>query len=124
MKDLKDILRRSVKSGFDLSFVQNHNDKALLQCLYDYLVKNYYFCSMEDGIVYVGINIVEDIAEVTIVNKTMKVKALTDKGFFEVLLSLFKYVKHLSSSLEEIPQEDISTETDDDDEESSEEMWL
>lgn len=124
MKDLKDILRRSVKSGFDLSFVQNHNDKALLQCLYDYLVKNYYFCSMEDGIVYVGINIVEDIAEVTIVNKTMKVKALTDKGFFEVLLSLFKYVKHLSSSIEEIPQEDISTETDDDDEESSEEMWL
>lgn len=124
MKDLKDILRRSVKSGFDLSFVQNHNDKALLQCLYDYLVKNYYFCSMENGIVYVGINIVEDIAEVTIVNKTMKVKALTDKGFFEVLLSLFKYVKHLSSSIEEIPQEDISTETDDDDEESSEEMWL
>lgn len=83
MKDLKDILRRSVKSGFDLSFVQNHNDKALLQCLYDYLVKNYYFCSMENGIVYVGINIVEDIAEVTIVNKTMKVKALTDKGFLK-----------------------------------------
>tara|TARA_B100000287_G_scaffold227381_1_gene214467 strand:- start:513 stop:887 length:375 start_codon:yes stop_codon:yes gene_type:complete len=124
MKDLKDILRRSVKNGFDLSFAKNYNDKKLLQALYDYLVKNYYFCSMENGIVYVGINIVEDIAEVTIKDKTMKVKSLTDKGFFEVLLSLFKYVKHLSSSIEEMSEEDIPTETDDDDEESSEEMWL
>ena len=124
MKDLKDILRRSVKNGFDLSFAKTYNDKKLLQALYDYLVKNYYFCSMENGIVYVGINIVEDIAEVTIKDKTMKVKSLTDKGFFEVLLSLFKYVKHLSSSIEEMSEEDIPTETDDDDEESSEEMWL
>ena len=123
MKDLKDILRRSVKNGFDLSFAKTYNDKKLLQALYDYLVKNYYFCSMENGIVYVGINIVEDIAEVTIKDKTMKVKSLTDKGFFEVLLSLFKYVKHLSSSIEEMSEEDIPTETDDEDE-SSEEMWL
>tara|TARA_R100001509_G_C4814697_1_gene197636 strand:- start:165 stop:539 length:375 start_codon:yes stop_codon:yes gene_type:complete len=124
MKDLKDILKRSIKSGFDLSFAETYNDKKLLQGLYDYLVKNYYFCSMEDGIVYVGINIVDDIAEVTIEDKTMRVKALTDKGFFEVLLSLFKYVKHLSSSIEEMSEEDIPTETDDDEEESSEEMWL
>jgi len=124
MRNLKDILRRSVKNGFDLSFAKNHNDKKLLQGLYDYLVKNHYFCSMDDGIVYVGINIVDDIAEVTIKNKTMRVKALTDKGFFEVLLSLFKYVKHLSSFIEEMSEEDIPTETDDEDEESSEEMWL
>ena len=124
MRNLKDILKRSIKSGFDLSFVQNSNDKKLLQGLYDYLVRNHYFCSMEDNIVYVGINIVEDIAEVTIEDKTMRVKALTDKGFFEVLLSLFKYVKHLSSFIEEISEEDIPTETDDEDEESSEEMWL
>mgnify|MGYP003140721648 CR=1 FL=1 len=124
MRNLKDILKRSIKSGFDLSFVQNSNDKKLLQGLYDYLVRNHYFCSMEDNMVYVGINIVEDIAEVTIEDKTMRVKALTDKGFFEVLLSLFKYVKHLSSFIEEISEEDIPTETDDEDEESSEEMWL
>ena len=124
MKKLKDILRRSVQSGFDLSFVENYNEKKLLQGLYDFLVRNHYYCSMEDGVVYVGINVVEDIAEVRIENKTMKVKPLTDKGFFEVLVSLFKYVKHLSSFLEEMSEEDIPTETDDEDEESSEEMWL
>ena len=124
MKSLKDILRRSVKNGFDLSFVENYNEKVLLQGLYEFLIKNYYYCSMEDGIIYVGIDIVEDIAEVRIVNKTMKVKPLKEKGFFEVLVSLFKYVKYLSSSMDEMPQEDISTETDDEDEESSEEMWL
>ena len=124
MKDLKDILKRSIKSGFDLSFVEKSSDKKLLQGLYDYLVRHHYFCSMEDGIVYVGINIVDDIAEVTITDKTMKVKALSDKGFFEVLLSLFKYVRYLSSFLEEMSEEDIPTETDDDEDESSEEMWL
>lgn len=124
MKDLKEILRRSVKNGFDLSFVKNYNEKKLLQGLYDFLIKSHYFCSMEDGVIYVGINIVEDIAEVTIFDKVMRVKPLTEKGFFEVLVSLFKYVKHLASLKEEELQEDISTETDDEDEESSEEMWL
>ena len=124
MKDLKDILRRSIKSGFDLSFAEKQSDKRLLQGLYDYLIKNQYYCSMEDGIVYVGIDIVEDIVQVTIKNKTMKVKPLTDKGFFEILVSLFKYVKHLASEVEQNPDEDISTETDEHDEESSEEMWL
>ena len=125
MKDLKSILRRSVKNGFDLSFVQNYNEKTLMQGLYEYLIKNYYFCSMENGVIYVGIDIVEDIAEVRISNKTMKVKPLKEKGFFEVLVSLFKYIKHLASSTEEESEEDISTEIDDyDDDESSEEMWL
>lgn len=122
MKDLKSILKRSVKNGFDLSFVQNYNEKAVLQGLYEFLIKNHYFCSMESGVVYVGINVVEDIVEVRIENKTMKVTPLSDKGFFEILVSLFKYVKHLSSLIEEISEEDISTETDDD--ESSEELWL
>ena len=124
MKDLKDILRRSIKSGFDLSLAEKQSDKRLLQGLYDYLIKNQYYCSMEDGIVYVGINIVEDIVEVTIKDKTMRVKPLVDKGFFEVLVSLFKYVKHLASEMEKDLDEDISTETDEHDEESSEEMWL
>lgn len=124
MRDLKSILKRSVKNGFDLSFVENYNEKKLLQGLYDYLVRNQYYCSMENSVVYVGINVVEDIAEIRIKDKTMKVKPLTDKGFFEVLVSLFKYVKYLSSFIEEMSEEDIPTETDEDDEESSEEMWL
>tara|TARA_R100000030_G_scaffold5869_1_gene3982 strand:- start:13 stop:384 length:372 start_codon:yes stop_codon:yes gene_type:complete len=123
MDDLKDILRRSVKNGFDLSFVKDYNEKTVLQSLYEYLVKNFYYCSMENNVLYVGIDIVEDIAEVKIENKNMKVKPLKQKGFFEILLSLFKFVKFLSSANieKEIEDDDMSTEVD---EESSEEMWL
>ena len=125
MKDTKDILRRAMKHGFDLSFIENYNEKRVMQGLYHYLVKNHYYCSMEDGVIYVGIDIVQDIAEVTISNKTMKVKPITDKGFFDVLISLFKYIRFTSSIEEkEIIEEDISTEIDEDDDESSEEMWL
>jgi len=123
MKDLKDILRRSVKNGFDLSFVKDYNEKKIFQDLYEYLVRNYYYCSMEDGVIYIGIDIIEDIAKVKIENKCMKVKPIKEQGFFEILLSLFKFIKYLSSSniKQELEEEDISTETDD---ESSEEMWL
>ena len=123
MKDLKNILRRSVKNGFDLSFVKDYNEKKIFQDLYEYLVKDYYYCSMENGVIYIGIDIIEDIAQVRIENKSMKVKPIREKGFFEILLSLFKFVKYLSSSniKQELDDEDMSTETDD---ESSEEMWL
>ena len=113
-----------MKNGFDLSFVNNYNEKEILQNLYDYLVRNYYYCSMEDGIIYIGIDIVEDTAKVKIENKCLKVKPIKENGFFEILLTLFKFIKYLSSSniKKELDEEDISTETDDD--ESSEEMWL
>jgi len=126
VRDLKDIIRRAVKNGFDLSFVKNYDEKAILQGLYDFLVKNKYYCSMDGDVIYVGPDIIEDVAEITIKNKTMRVKALTDRGFFDTLVTLFKYIKHLSVQLEEDSDDDISTETDDfkDDDESSEEMWL
>ena len=123
MKDLKNILRRSVKNGFDLSFVKDYNEIKIFQDLYEYLIKDYYYCSMENGVIYIGIDIIEDIAQVRIENKSMKVKPIKEKGFFEILLSLFKFVKYLSSSniKQQLDDEDMSTETDD---ESSEEMWL
>ena len=123
MKNMKDILRRSMKNGFDLSFVNDYNEKQILQSLYDYLVTNYYYCSMEDGIIYVGIDIVEDIAKIKIEDMCLKVKPIKENGFFEILLTLFKFIKYLSSIniKKELDDEDISTETDD---ESSEEMWL
>lgn len=126
MRSLKNIIRRAIDNGFDLSFVKNYDEKALLQGLYDFLIKNKYYCSMDGDVIYVGPDIIEDVAEVRITNKTMRIKALTDRGFFDTLVTLFKYVKHLSEQVGEDSEEDISTETDelDDDEESSEEMWL
>jgi len=125
MRSLKNIIRRAIDNGFDLSFVKNYDEKALLQGLYDFLIKNKYYCSMDGDVIYVGPDIIEDVAEVRITNKTMRIKALTDRGFFDTLVTLFKYVKHLSDQVGEDSEEDISTETDElDDDESSEEMWL
>tara|TARA_R100000908_G_C3603815_1_gene57477 strand:+ start:29 stop:412 length:384 start_codon:yes stop_codon:yes gene_type:complete len=127
MRDLKDIIRRAMKNGFDLSFVKNYNERALLQGLYDFLIKNHYYCSMDRDVIYVGSDIIEDTAEVRIKNKTMFVKVLTERGFFDTLVTLFKYVKHLADQLEEEDsEEDVSTETDElqDDDDSSEELWL
>lgn len=127
MRDLKNIIRRAIDNGFDLSFVKNYDEKQLLQGLYDFLVKNKYYCSMDGDVIFVGPDIIEDVAEIRIENKTMRVKALTDRGFFDTLVTLFKYIRHLSEQVTEDSDEDISTETDelkDDDDESSEEMWL
>ena len=123
MKDTKLILKRAMKHGFDLSFIRNYNEKKIIQGLYDFLITNHYYCSLENGVVYVGIEIVEDVAEVSVENKTMKIKPLVEKGFFDVLITLFKYIKFVSSTEDEDSDDDgdISTETDDD---SSEEMWL
>lgn len=127
MRDLKNIIRRAIDNGFDLSFVKNYDEKQLLQGLYDFLVKNKFYCSMDGDVIFVGPDIIEDVAEIRIENKTMRVKALTDRGFFDTLVTLFKYIRHLSEQVTEDSDEDISTETDelkDDDDESSEEMWL
>jgi len=122
MKDMKDVIRRAIKNGFDLSFIENYNERKITQGLYDYLVRQKYYCSMEDNVIYVGPDIIEDVAEITIKNKVMHVKPLTDKGFFDTLIALFKYIQYLSQSQEEKEEDDISTEHDDDD--SSEELWL
>ena len=124
MTNMKDVIKRAIKNGFDLGFVRNYNEKRVFQGLYDFLVREKYFCSMEDNVIYVGPDILEDVAEIRIEDKVMKVKPLTDRGFFDTLVTLFKYIKHLSDVSDEMLEEDISTETDDDDDESSEEMWL
>ena len=122
MRDMKDIIKRAIKNGFDLSFVENYNERKITQGLYDYLVRQKYYCSMEGNVIYVGPDIIEDVAKIRIENKTMHVKPLTDNGFFETLITLFKYIQYLSQTQEEREEDDISTEHDDDD--SSEELWL
>lgn len=123
MKDLKDIIRRAIKNGFDLSFIENYNERKVTQGLYDYLIRQRYFCSMEEDVIYVGPDIIEDAAEIRIRDRVMYVKPLSERGFFDTLVTLFRYIQYLSKSQEERTEDDISTEYDDDDE-SSEELWL
>ena len=123
MTNLKKIIKRAMKHGFDLSFIKNYNERTIFQGLYEYLLKNKYYCSMEDGVIYVGPDIIEDVAEVRIEKQTMKVTPLTENGFFDVLVTLFKYISHVAALEEEKGEEDISTE-DVVDDESSEDLWL
>ena len=124
MTNLKKIIKRAMKHGFDLSFIKNYNERTIFQGLYEYLLKNKYNCSMEDGVIYVGPDIIEDVAEVRIEKQTMKVTPLTENGFFDVLVTLFKYISHVAALEEEKGEEDISTEDAVDDDESSEDLWL
>lgn len=123
MTNLKKIIKRAMKHGFDLSFIKNYNERTIFQGLYEYLLKNKYYCSMEDGVIYVGPDIIEDVAEVRIEKQTMKVTPLTENGFFDLLVTLFKYISHVAALEEEKGEEDISTE-DVVDDESSEDLWL
>ena len=123
MTNLKKIIKRAMKHGFDLSFIKNYNERTIFQGLYEYLLKNKYYCSMEDDVIYVGPDIIEDVAEVRIEKQTMKVTPLTENGFFDVLVTLFKYISHVAALEEEKGEEDISTE-DAADDESSEDLWL
>ena len=73
---------------------------------------------------YVGYNIIEDVAEISVFGSTMKITPLQEQGFFDIFVELFRYIRILSDSRDnKIKQEDASTE-DYSEEESSEEWWL
>jgi len=119
MSNLKNILKRAIKNGFDLSYIPNYRPRTLRNGLYDYLVESKFYCYMEEERIFVGINILDDIAEVYLEDTTMKVVPLSEVGFFDLLVHLFKYIGIASK---EKPEEEETTESLDDD--SSEEIWL
>ena len=119
MPSLRNTIKRAIKNGFDLSYLPNYNPKHFRNGLYQYLVENNFFCYMEDDKIFVGVDILEDIAEVIVEDMTMKVHPLKEGGFFDLLVHLFKYIGIASK---EKPEEEETTESLDDD--SSEEIWL
>jgi len=119
MSNLKDILKRAIKNGFDLSYIPNYRPRTFRNGLYDYLVESKFYCYMEDERIFVGVDILDDIAEIYLEDTTMKVVPLSEVGFFDLLVHLFKYIGIASK---EKPEEEETTESLDDD--SSEEIWL
>lgn len=119
MSNLKNILKRAIKNGFDLSYIPDYRPRTFRNGLYDYLVESKFYCYMEDERIFVGVDILEDIAEVYLEDSTMKVVPLSEVGFFDLLVHLFKYIGIASK---EKPEEEETTESLDDD--SSEEIWL
>ena len=125
MSSVKVILKRALKHGFDLSSIPNYNPKKFKDGLYDHLVKMHFIVFEEEASIIVGYDVFEEIAEVTINDTTMKIKPLTETGFFEILLELFRYVG-IAAETSETTQPKVSTEatTEELDSESSGELWL
>ena len=74
---------------------------------------------------YVGYNIIEDVAKVTVFDTTMRITPLQEEGFFDILIELFKFISITAKlTILDKKTEDISTEDYSDDDDSSEEMWL
>ena len=123
--EVNSILKRALKDGFNLEGLPNYSPRSFINSLYEHLVKNHYIVYEEAGIMYVGYNIVDDVAKITVSGSTMKIKPLQEEGFFDILIELFRYISRVAKiSLTEEKTEDASTEDYSDDDESSEELWL
>jgi hypothetical protein len=126
MSNVKKILKRAIKHGFDLASVPNYTAHSFKTGLFEFLVEENFCVFEEDGELYVGYDPFLDIAKVSIEGFTMKVLPLSDEGFFEILIQLFKYIT-VACKIEEKPKidddDEITTE-DFSEEPSSEELWL
>jgi len=125
MSNLKAIIRKAIKHGFDLSGIPDYNPVKFKNGLYDHLVENHYVVFEELGVLYVGFDVFQEAAEVEISGVTMKVKPLVETGFFEILIELFRYVG-IAAKEEKLPTQKNSDEktTEDCDSDDSEELWL
>lgn len=103
----KNILERAIKNGFDLSGIENYNEKLFINKLYDYLVKNKYFCMLEENMIIVADYTLEDIVEIKIEGYHLNVFPLKTDGFFDVLIDIFRFIAD-NQNLK--PEEEISTE--------------
>ena len=126
MSNLKEIIRKAIKHGFDLSGIPDYNPTKFKNGLYEYLVENHYIVYEELGVLYVGFDVFQEAAEVDINGVTMKVRPLIETGFFEILLELFRYVGIAAKEENRSAPENNSDEktTEDLDSDSSEELWL
>jgi hypothetical protein len=62
-KKVQAILKRALKSGFDLSSIRNYDPKLFMRKLYTYLVSQKYFCFDEGDAIVVSDYLFEDLAE-------------------------------------------------------------
>ena len=97
-KEMNNILKRALKEGFDLAGLPDYTPRGFIDSLYDHLVKNHYVVHEENCVMYVGYNIIDDVAKVTVFDTTMRITPLQEEGFFDILIELFK--QYLKISLE------------------------
>jgi hypothetical protein len=124
MSEAKTLIQRALKNGFDLSTIENYSEKLFKEGLYDYLVENKFYVTEEDGVIFVGIDIFDDAAEIIIEDEKMTIKPLIQEGFFDILMEVFKYFSKYVKNYLPKGEEDIPTESYSEEDSSSEELWL
>ena len=114
-----------MKHGFDLSAIDNFTIPTFRSGLFEHLVEKNFTVFEEDGELFVGYNIVDDVAKVSFSSDTMKVLPLKENGFFEILIELFRYIT-IACKLKNSDKsdDDISTESYSEEDSESEEIWL
>jgi|9_EtaG_2_1085328.scaffolds.fasta_scaffold143017_2 hypothetical protein len=128
MKQVKSILKRALKHGFDLSGIKNYNLEKFKDGLFEHLVNNKYYVFEEDESLFVGYFAYEDTAKVYFYETFMKVEPIQESGFFEILIELFRYISiaREESMIEKDLDDDETTEdySAEDSDSESEELWL
>tara|TARA_B100000282_G_C31725945_1_gene488462 strand:+ start:1498 stop:1878 length:381 start_codon:yes stop_codon:yes gene_type:complete len=117
------LIKRSLKNGFDLSSLPNYTPASFRAGLFEFLVGQSYVVFEEDEIIYVGYDLLQDIAEITVIDTTMRIKPIASEGFFNILIDLFRYIGMLTDK-KDSTDDDVSTESYSSEESSEEELWL
>ena len=91
-REINKILKRALKEGFDLKGLPDYSPRKFINSLYQHLVENHFIVYEENNIMYVGYNIIDDVAKITVFDTTMRITPLQEEGFFDILIELFKYI--------------------------------
>ena len=123
-KKVQAILKRALKSGFDLSSIRNYDTKLFIRTLYTYLVSQKYFCFDEGDAIVVSDYLFEDLAELHVDGYHLKITPLKPEGMYDLLIEVFKFVAdnpNLQVEDDDTTEEDIREESEED---SKEFDWI
>lgn len=124
-KNIKSILKRALKNGFDLSSIENYNPKLFMNKLYTYLVGKKYFCFEEEDYVVVSDYLLEDLAEIFIDGYHLRITPAKTEGMFELLIEVFRFIAdnpNLKTEDDETTEKEEIEESEDSD--SKEFDWI
>jgi len=124
-KNIKSILKRALKNGFDLSSIENYNPKLFMNKLYTYLVGKKYFCFEEEDYVIVSDYLLEDLAEIFIDGYHLRITPSKTEGMFDLLIEVFRFIAdnpNLKTEDDETTEKEEIEESEDSD--SKEFDWI
>ena len=99
MTEIKKILHRALKMGFDLSTLPNYSPRDFTAGLYDYLLSKHYMVSEEEGgVLFIGYTVTDDVA------KEKMIAILGGRGQSKEFEKFLTYMKAVSDTPIQIHQ--------------------